>query len=31
VDLSQWLSEEDILRGTALMNEGAASIARRRM
>ena len=31
VDLSQWLSEEDILRGTALMNEGAASIARRRV
>jgi 4-hydroxy-3-polyprenylbenzoate decarboxylase len=31
VDLRQWLSEEDIRRGRALMNEGALSIARRRV
>jgi len=30
-DLRQWLSDEDIRRGQALMNEGAASISRRRM
>ena len=31
VDLRQWLSNEDIRRGQALMNEGAKSIARRRV
>lgn len=31
VDLRQWLSNEDILRGQALMNEGATSVSRRRV
>jgi UbiD family decarboxylase len=30
-DLRQWLSEDDIRKGQALMNEGARSIARRRV
>jgi len=30
-DLRRWLSDEDIDRGRALMNEGAASVARRRV
>jgi len=31
IDLHQWLSDEDISRGKALMNEGALSVARRRV
>jgi hypothetical protein len=30
-DLRRWLSEQDILKGKALMNEGALSVARRRV
>jgi len=31
VDLRQWLSDDDISRGRALMNEGALSVSRRRV
>jgi UbiD family decarboxylase len=31
VDLKKWMSEEDISRGLSLMNEGAGSVARRRV